>query len=187
MYPYPYWQSTLTVMFPDRNFGDLDEARFVVAEIASPAGMLIPVFAPRPAYAGRTLADIAAERGEEPAATLLWLIGEAEAMRADPDRDAQIRVESVLATSMDEDDIAAIFAWEHANLATDGGLFGAHPRGFGSFPRAIRQFVRERGILSLEEAVRRMTSLAADHMGFPDRGRIAPGKMAIWCCSIPAP
>ena len=178
VYPYPYWQSTLTVMFPDRNFGDLDEARFVVAEIASPAGMLIPVFAPRPAYAGRTLADIAAERGEEPAATLLWLIGEAEAMRADPDRDPQIRVESVLATSMDEDDIAAIFAWEHANLATDGGLFGAHPRGFGSFPRAIRQFVRERGILSLEEAVRRMTSLAADHMGFPDRGRIAPGKMA---------
>ena len=40
------------------------------------------------------------------------------------------------------------------------------------------QFVRERGILSLEEAVRRMTSLAAAHMGFSGRGRIAPGMAA---------
>ena len=48
VYPYPYWQSTLTVMFPDRNFDDLEEARFVVAEIASPAGMLIRCSRPGP-------------------------------------------------------------------------------------------------------------------------------------------
>lgn len=178
VYPYPYWQSTLTVMFPDRDFTDLDEARFVVSELAPPAGILIPTYAPEPSYAGRTLLSIAEERGEEPAVTLLWLIREAEEMRAAPDRDPGIRVETVIATSMDENDIAAIFAWDHANLATDGGLVGAHPRGFGSFPRAIRQFVRERRILGLEEAVRRMTSLAADHMGFFDRGRIAPGMAA---------
>ncbi len=178
VYPYPFWQSTLTVMFPDRDFDDLEEARFVVRELAPPEGMLIPLYAPEPAYAGRTLSSIAEERGEEPAAALLWLIREAETMRIDPEQPPGARVESVLATSMNEDDIAAIFAWEHANLATDGGLFGAHPRGFGSFPRAIRQFVRERRIVSLEEAVRRMTSLAADHMGFVDRGRIAPGMAA---------
>lgn len=178
VYPYPYWLSTLTVMFPERDFTDLEESRFVVSQMALPEGILIPTYAPEPAYAGRTLASIAEERGEEPAVTLLELIQRAEAMRAAPDFEPGTRVETVMATSMDEDDIAAIFAWEHANLCTDGELFGAHPRGFGSFPRAIRQFVREREILSLEEAVRRMTSLAADHMGFPDRGRIAPGMVA---------
>ena len=178
VYPYPYWQSTLTVMFPERDFTDLEESRFVVSQMALPEGILIPTYAPEPAYAGRTLASIAAERGEEPAVTLLELIRRAEAMRADPDLEPGTRVETVIATSMAEDDIAALFAWEHANLSTDGALFGAHPRGFGSFPRALRQFVRERGILSLEEAVRRMTSLAADHMGFGDRGRIAPGMVA---------
>ena len=178
VYPYPYWQSTLTVMFPERDFTDLEESRFVVSQMALPEGILIPTYAPEPAYAGRTLASIAGERGEEPAVTLLELIQRAEAMRAAPDFEPGIRVETVIATSMAEDDIAALFAWEHANLSTDGELYGAHPRGFGSFPRAIRQFVRERGILSLEEAVRRMTSLAADHMGFADRGRIAPGMVA---------
>ncbi len=178
VYPYPYWQSTLTVMFPERDFTDLEESRFVVSQMALPEGILIPTYAPEPAYAGRTLASIAEERGEEPAVTLLELIQRAEAMRADPDLEPGTRVETVIATSMAEDDIAALFAWEHANLSTDGALFGAHPRGFGSFPRALRQFVRERGILSLEEAVRRMTSLAADHMGFGDRGRIAPGMVA---------
>ena len=178
VYPYPYWQSTLTVMFPERDFTDLEESRFVVSQMALPEGILIPTFAPEPAYAGRTLASIAAERGEEPAVTLLELIQAAEAMRAAPDFAPETRVETVIATSMAEDDIAALFAWEHANLSTDGALFGAHPRGFGSFPRALRQFVRERGIVSLEEAVRRMTSLAADHMGFGDRGRIAPGMVA---------
>ena len=178
VYPYPYWQSTLTVMFPERDFTDLEESRFVVSQMALPEGILIPTYAPEPAYAGRTLASIAAERGEEPAVTLLELIQRAEAMRAASVFEPGTRVETVIATSMAEDDIAALFAWEHANLSTDGALLGAHPRGFGSFPRAIRQFVRERGILSLEQAVRRMTSLAADHMGFADRGRIAPGMVA---------
>ena len=178
VYPYPYWQSTLTVMFPERDFTDMDEARFVVSELAAPEGILIPVYAPEPSHAGRTLAEIAAEQGQEPAQVLLDLIQEAEAMRADPDRDPELRVESVIATSMDEDDIAAIFAWEHATLCTDGGLHGAHPRGYGSFPRAIRQFVRERKILTLEQAIRRMTSLTAANLGLEDRGRIAAGFAA---------
>ena len=178
VYPYPYWQSTLTVMFPDRDFEDLEEARFVTSELAPPDGILIPRYAPAPAWAGMTLAEIAAERGEEPAAVLLDLIRRAEAMRADPAIEPGTPVESVIATSMDEDDIATLFAWEHSNLCTDGALFGAHPRGFGAFPRAFRQFVRERGLVSLEAAVRRMTSLAADHVGLFERGRIAPGLPA---------
>lgn len=53
-----------------------------------------------------------------------------------------------------------------------------HPRAFGAFPRVLAKYVREDRVLSLEEAVRRMTSLAANRLGLPDRGRIAPGQAA---------
>ena len=161
-----------------RDFTDLEEARFVVPEPAAPEDLRLPHYTPEPAWAGRTLAEIAGERGEEPAAVLLDLIRRAEERRARPDHDPQETVESVIATGMDEDDIAALFAWEHAVLSTDGALRGAHPRGFGSFPRALRQFVRERRPPNPEDAVRKMTSLTAEHLGLAGRGRLAPGYAA---------
>ena len=66
IYPYTYWQSTLTVMFPDRNYADRQAAEYAVEELAAPEDMLIPVFAPEPALAGKTLAQIAALRGTDP-------------------------------------------------------------------------------------------------------------------------
>jgi N-acyl-D-aspartate/D-glutamate deacylase len=54
----------------------------------------------------------------------------------------------------------------------------AHPRAFGAFPRVIAKYVREDGVISLEEAVRRMTSLAANRLGLGDRGIVAPGMAA---------
>ncbi len=53
-----------------------------------------------------------------------------------------------------------------------------HPRGFGTFPRIIAEFVRKRQILSLPEAVRKMTFLPAQRLGLADRGRIVPGCKA---------
>ena len=53
-----------------------------------------------------------------------------------------------------------------------------HPRAFGAFPRVIARYVMADGVIPLEEAIRRMTSLAANRLGFPDRGRIAPGMAA---------
>lgn len=54
----------------------------------------------------------------------------------------------------------------------------AHPRAYGTFPRAIAKYVRERKICSLEEMIKKMTSMPADKLGFNDRGRIAEGKYA---------
>jgi N-acyl-D-amino-acid deacylase len=68
--------------------------------------------------------------------------------------------------------------WPHTNLSTDGSPTGPHPRGYGAFPRFLGVYVRERNVMPLEEAVRRMTSLAAAHVGIRDRGRIAPGMFA---------
>ncbi|MFM1934383.1 MAG: hypothetical protein RL360_1264, partial [Bacteroidota bacterium] len=51
-------------------------------------------------------------------------------------------------------------------------------RGYGSFTRILGRYVREQKILSLEQAVYKMTGLTASHLGLKDRGIIAPGKIA---------
>jgi N-acyl-D-amino-acid deacylase len=176
IYPYTYWQSTLTVMFPDRDFENREAALFAVTELSSPENMLIPVYAPEPSYAGKTLAEIAALRGQEsdPAQTLIDLIRDAEEHRAS----GETRVESVIATSMDEADIEELMRWPHMNFCTDGALDGAHPRGYGTYPRILGRYVRERSVLPLAQAIRKMTSLAATNVGIGDRGRIAVGQKA---------
>jgi N-acyl-D-amino-acid deacylase len=79
---------------------------------------------------------------------------------------------------MAEDDVAALLAWPHSSFCTDGELAGAHPRGYGSYPRILGRYVRERGALSLEGAVRRASALAAENAGIRDRGRLVPGGYA---------
>jgi N-acyl-D-amino-acid deacylase len=174
IYPYTYWQSTLTVLFPERNFADRAEAEYVLREVAAPEGLLLGDYGPEPGYAGKTVAEIAVLRGTDPATTLMDLIRlslEADAAGRDGD-------ESVVGTSMDEADIERIMKWPHANICSDGSLSGAHPRGYGAYTRVLGVYVRERGVLTLAEAVRKMTSLAAEHVGLEGRGRIAPGHAA---------
>lgn len=132
--------------------------------------MLIPTYKPEPSYAGKTLAEISEIRGMEPAETLMDLIRDAEAMRAAGEKG----VESIIATSMDERDIERLMTWRHTNICTDGELDGAHPRGYGTYPRVLGRYVRERDALTLPDAIHKSTALAAEHMGFADRGRIEP-------------
>jgi len=176
IYPYLYWQSTLTVLFPERDFENRKTAEFVLREISTPGDLLLGTFAPEPSYAGKTLAEIARARGTDPPATLMALIKEAlafEAAHKDVDD-----VESVIGTSMSEPDLERLLAWPHTNICTDGELDGRHPRGFGTCPRVLGRYVRERQVVGLEEAVRKMTSLAAHNVGLRDRGAIRPGAFA---------
>ena len=174
IYPYLYWQSTLTVLFPKRDFENRTAAEFALTETSTPAGLLLGRYDPNPAYAGKTVAEISRLRGTDSVTTLIDLIRESEAMRRTTGRSTQ----SVIGTSMVEADVERIMRWPHTNLGTDGALAGPHPRGYGAFPRFLGVYVRDRKVMSLEEAVRRMTSLAAEHMGVEGRGRIAPGMFA---------
>jgi N-acyl-D-amino-acid deacylase len=84
---------------------------------------------------------------------------------------------------MAEDDIGRILRHPHVVIASDSGhnVMGQgvpHPRGYGNAARALARYVRELKVVSLEEAVRKMTSLPADHFGFRDRGRLAVGQAA---------
>src|SRR6185369_15568974 len=65
-----------------------------------------------------------------------------------------------------------------ANVCSDGQSTGLHPRGFGSFAHVLGPYVRDKKLFSLEEAVRKMTSLAAGNVGIAQRGIIAPGQFA---------
>ncbi len=84
----------------------------------------------------------------------------------------------MIGTSMLEEDIHELFAWPHSNLCTDGSLDDLHPRGMGSFPRVLGRYVREQELMSLEQAIHKMTGLAASHMGMTHRGLIRPGQAA---------
>ena len=84
---------------------------------------------------------------------------------------------SIIAGSMHEDRFLALpFAMIGSDGAPNRGW--PHPRVYGTFPRVIRRFVRERKLFSLEEAVRKMTSASAARLGLGDRGRILVGRPA---------
>lgn len=85
--------------------------------------------------------------------------------------------------AMDENDVVNIMKHPQTMIASDGRLVKLgdghpHPRWYGTFPRVLGQYVRERGVLSLSEAIYKMTSMPAQAMGLNDRGSISVGKKA---------
>jgi N-acyl-D-amino-acid deacylase len=174
IYPYPYWHSTLKVLFPRRDYEDRKEAEIAVTQVSTPEGLRLGRFAPDSTLAGLNLRQISQKWGKDSVTTLIELIRMIDAYQAAGGKGG----ESVIGTSMTEPDIAKLMQWQHTNFSTDGELDGRHPRGFGTYPRVLGRYVRERGVLSLEEAVHRASALAADHMGFVDRGRLAVGQAA---------
>lgn len=175
VYPYTHWQSTMTVLFPDRRY-DRESAAFALEQLVQPEWLTVATFRPEPAYQGRTLAHVARERGEDPVTAYLALIEMAREYRAEHGSDE--KVESILARGMHPDDVADLLAWEHASVCTDGGVAGAHPRGYAAFARVLARHVRETGRLGLEEAVHKMTGLAAANVGLEGRGVLRPGAPA---------
>ena len=117
----------------------------------------------RPEVAGRDLDEIAAEMGLE--------------------RDAAVEALSPaggIFFVMDEDDVQRILAYPHSMIGSDGLPHDVHPhpRLWGTFPRVLGRYAREFGLFSLEEAVRKMTSLTAAQFGLEDRGVLRAGAFA---------
>jgi N-acyl-D-amino-acid deacylase len=174
VYPYRFWQSGLTVLFPERNFSDRAAAEFALREVAQPDSITLTNYGANRDYNGKTVGDVARLRGTDPATTLIALIRESEQARAAGKPAGQ----TIIATSMVEPDIERIIKWPFANICTDGELEGRHPRGYGSFTRVLGHYVRERHVVGMAEAIRKMTSLAADNVGLRNRGRIVAGGFA---------
>ena len=169
IYPYMYWQSTMQVLFPERDFSNKAAADFALSEITTPDGVIISEYTPNPKYESIRLNEIAKIRGQDPSHTLMDMIA------ATLEKDHS---ESIIARSMREEDIIALLNWKHTNLCTDGGSTGGHPRGYGSYPKVLGQYVRENKYLTIEQAVHKMTEVPATNMGLKERGVVAAGMVA---------
>jgi N-acyl-D-amino-acid deacylase len=154
---------------------DTDWENFFVQ--AGPNGILLAGFrnpALRPLI-GRTLAEVAEERGTDPAETAMDLVVEDDS-----------RVDAVFFLMSEENVRKKIqkpwvsFGSDAGALATEGVFLASnpHPRAYGNFARVLGHYVREEGLLELEEAIRRMTSLPAENLGIRGRGRLEEGYYA---------
>jgi N-acyl-D-aspartate/D-glutamate deacylase len=121
-------------------------------------------------YEGRMVVDIAAEEGLDVTEVVRKIL-------TAPKGDRTICIQFII----DEADVETNLAHADMMVGSDGipDLRGKpHPRLFGTFPRVLGHYVRERGILALPEAVRRMTSLSARTFGMVERGQIQEGYWA---------
>ena len=174
VYPYEYWQSTMMVLLPERDPTDREAIAYALEELAPADGIWFTRFDAQPEYVGMKLSDIATMREADAVTTFSELALAAAAYAEEHD----VRAEAIIGTSMHADDVRTLMAWEHSNVATDGGLDDLHPRAYGSFTRVLARYVREESLLTLPAAVRKMTGLAALHAGFQDRGYVRVGQAA---------
>jgi N-acyl-D-aspartate/D-glutamate deacylase len=127
-------------------------------------------------FEGRTIAEIATALNKDPADAAWDLVAEGDG-----------RVMAIY-HMMSEGDVETALGFPWTSIGSDAGAALApggqdptgltHPRAYGNFPRVIARYVRERGILTLEQAVRKMTSWPATRMRLADRGAIREGCWA---------
>ncbi len=174
LYPYTYWSSTIRVLFPDRNFTDEKEAAFILKEVTSAEGIIFSDYGPNPEYNGKSLAEAAKIENRSPENMLIELIRRLD----ECEKNGKDCGGSIVATSMDEADVKKLMLWSHTNICSDGSSSGIHPRGFGAFTRVLGHYVRGGKTLTLDQAIYKMTALAADQVGIKKRGQIKVGYYA---------
>lgn len=128
------------------------------------------------AYVGKTLAEVAEDRGEDVFDTIIWL----QMNGLDQPGGVLWMAKAVGMIDIEEwmrQDYTAVAL---DRVADDGGPAGpsTHPGQYGTSGRLLREFVFERGTITLPHAIRSMTGLAAQVLGLEDRGRIAVGQKA---------
>lgn len=133
-----------------------------------------------PECAGKSLADIADARGSDAvdAACALLIAHQMDV--------------SIVGHSMDEGDVETVMRWPLTSIGSDGsalapygplGTGTPHPRSYGTFPRVLGRYVRERGTLRLAEAIHKMTGLPAARLNLSQRGLLRTGywaDIAVW-------
>jgi N-acyl-D-amino-acid deacylase len=138
-------------------------------------GILVGLSAGHPEHQGRTIENIANELGKDPIDTLMDIVLESNCLAF------------VNLMTQSEDNVRLFIQHPNVMVGSDAsamapygflGMTVPHPRTYGTFPRVLGEYVRELQLLSLPEAVRKMTSLTAHKLRLNDRGVLAPGKKA---------
>lgn len=145
-----------------------DWSRIMIGEVRQRQG-------PNAGLVGLTMQQVAERTGKAPEEALMDLLVE-EACGV-----------GAIYFSMSPEDVEAVLRSPHTAIGSDagarspGGPLGSghpHPRTYGTFPRVLGHYVREKGVLSLTEAIHRMTGLAAARFKLAGRGEVRPGAWA---------
>jgi N-acyl-D-amino-acid deacylase len=163
-YPYEAWYSTIRVLVPS---GRLDNAADVAAALEENGGanrITIVHCKAHPDYESKNLQQIADEKHITPVEAYMQIVRDGGA--------------DVIGHTMQESDVRTFYTQPWVMVGSDGGVGGKHPRSAGTFPRVLGRYVREQHWLTLQEAVRKMTSLPASRLKLADRGLIRPGMKA---------
>ena len=171
VYPYLYWQSTITVLIPSRDWQNRDLWAKGLAEVGGADHVRLSTYTPDAMWQGKTVAEIAAMTGKDAITVIQEVVQKTHGEGATGQ-------ESVVVTAMTEEDLSRFVASPRIMFCTDGGLRPTHPRGAGSFPRILGVYVREKRLMTLEQAIHKMTALPAKRMSFADRGTLRPGMKA---------
>jgi N-acyl-D-aspartate/D-glutamate deacylase len=119
-----------------------------------------------PDYVGKMVIDIAREKGVDPFSLICEIV-----LEEGPDT-------VITLGACKEEEVQYILTRPWTMIASDGGYKMGHPRSYGTFPRVLGRYVRELEILSLEEAIYKMTGLTSDYFRFEQIGKLQKGYMA---------
>ena len=163
-YPYEAWHANIEVIVPDKRYDDPKSVALGIQVLGGPERITITHCDAHPAWQGRDMADIARAEGTDPVALFSRIVREGGA--------------DVIGHSMREEDVLAFYRRPWVMVASDGGIGSEHPRGTGTFPKVLGRYVREKKVLTLPEAIRKMTSMPARRLKLDDRGTIRAGTRA---------
>lgn len=163
-YPYAAWQSGLAIVVRSRMFSNPDSVAKGIAAAGGGSRLQIVAFEPEPELSGLRLDEIARRKEMTEVEAYMWIMENGGS--------------GLIGHTMSDEDVDTFMASEWVMTASDGGVRSAHPRGAGTFPRVLGYYVRERGILTLERAVARATSMPARRLGLDDRGVLRAGARA---------
>jgi len=144
----------------------------MVANLQRRAGanaIMIRTYAPDPSLEGKRLDEIARERQMDPLDVAIEMLEKGGA--------------GIISFNMSEKDLEALMQQPWMMTSTDGGLvpFGTgneHPRAYGAFPRKLRRYTLDKGVITLEQAIHSSAGLPAQVFAIPDRGVLKPGAFA---------
>jgi N-acyl-D-amino-acid deacylase len=168
-YPYDAWHDNLKVLVPDKQYENVKTVAKALRDVGGASHVTITQFKPNPAYAGHTISDLAKATHLSDVQMFIRLVREGDAANTEA---------LIITQSMIESDIQAFYQQPWVMVASDGGIGSDHPRGAGTFPRVLGLYVREKHWLTLPEAIRKMTALPAERLGWKDRGVIREGAFA---------
>ena len=163
-YPYDAWSSTITVLVPSRRHDDPAAVKKGLDDVGGGANVMITSCRAHPEYEGQNLDQIGSLIGGSAVDAYIKIVRDGGA--------------GVVCKSMTEADIKTFYQQPWVMVSSDGGIGMRHPRGAGTFPRVLGQFVREKHWLTLEQAIHKMTAMPAARLGLKDRGIVRKGMKA---------